>query len=1562
MICCKMRKLSYVVASVLVLAICGIVSATDDTSLLNDPTNDLIYIYTGVPVPPENYVGYVDVVMAEANKTEGSLDFFVTTNSGIPPMENATFWTVLMDGDNDPADNCPDYPTADVDTMYSIIYNSVTEDWQLERSTWETWFWNVQSTSATWGMTSTWPDGETIIHLSIPLTELDEIGDVLPWKVMTETEYIGDLAPDMGRVYLGDPLPEPWIYHPDNGSWIPNVTGIGALEVNNAGDIVSTLFEYSSDGATWYNVSIDYDGRANTWPHEVYNASWDGWSAVWNTSGVAEEWYYIRATMTDNRNQTGQSQITVYVDPTPPSPTIVQPAFDQVVNGTFRINATTEDEDINSMIFSVFRMDTSWYAGVEKNVPHTPQGYGCAPAAAAASLLWLNNYTNASGVKIFDTLVPPELEEPENLTEKMHKMFKTKDNILTGQHLTNDTDVVAGLKKYVQERKNAGMKEDFVVKAFGREETAKKKEAGPFKMLPKNTDWIKFYKTMLPHEDILLLLGGKGKNGTDWGHVVTANSFRPIFEIWWTPEGCIWAQVPPHKIDFMDHNEDTGYREVEMDENGNITGLEKYYEVLSEENQTIRGMVVFSPKTAYEDLWKALIENLSTPFDWMPIGKGVPSLGFQEFVFDWNTTSVEDGIYLLMTTAIDEVGNEASDIIWITVDNSAPQTTKTIGVPEYEDGYYLTSDTAVELSADDGNGIGLDSLYYRIWNNGTWSDWTWVYCGPVIVEGMANSSDSEAKGCVVNFTLLGNCTHYIEYYAVDIVGNNETIQNQTHVVDNEAPVTIKEVGEPSYYVNTTALGEHWIVTNETYLLLNGADDCCKIVSILLKNNNTEKTYHVNFTYEGGHAKNYIGPNKAVKFLLSTKKKISVTISERKGGKNHPIFKEDLNCSVLKFLADWGRYEKVGNRYKYNKSIGPSPFGITDLLLEEFCLVECKGSELKCWSGTNATMYREWYNREWTEWGGYTEPFTFEGGGIHYLEYYSVDNLDNTEEVNNETFFVTDALLEPFFVTPANNSLVYNNVTLWAGEATGRNVSYATFWYSADSENWTYIGIDDDGREPTVGGELVNVSDWGDGWSVYWNTTDIEEGQYCIKVDMYGLEGIGTTQACVYVDPTPPVPQITEPLDEAIVNGTVQLSVNSTDENVSWILWEYSNKTEYYEKGVEEKIQFNYCRNISGKNLSSVCCGPTAAASCLTYWAAHGYPNITRNGTINQSELVERLARLMKTDEKGTKHSNFKKGIEDYLNESGYGCDNPHGLKVDIETDANKLNFTRYRNELEANRENVLWSYKWNHNTSSCKWRNGHWVVGKSVNNSRSGNVSHEVDIMCPTYGNVSNVTMYDNGTIYRPDVRGWRHPSAMVTVSEKGSFEEPDWVEIANVTDPEDEWAASWDTTEVSNGYYFIRVTIVDQTENEDRDIIVVRMENAPPVLFDTGEGTYPSIMGIHNGTVKPAHGLNISWMYTYPCAGTGGHTEHVRIWNSTGWNVTATWNGYESDWSNISFNKTFTLYENETYNYTIITGSYPQIIHKTSFNATGGIITCTEFIDANGKRYNNWIPAIRLG
>ena len=53
-------------------------------------------------------------------------------------------------------------------------------------------------------------------------------------------------------------------------------------------------------------------------------------------------------------------------------------------------------------------------------------------------------------------------------------------------------------------------------------------------------------------------------------------------------------------------------------------------------------------------------------------------------------------------------------------------------------------------------------------------------------------------------------------------------------------------------------------------------------------------------------------------------------------------------------------------------------------------------------------------------------------------------------------------------------------------------------------------------------------------------------------------------------------------------------------------------------------------------------------------------------------------------------------------------------------------------------------------------------------------------------------------------------------------------------------------------------------------------------ICFDTGPGTYPSISGIHKGTLKLNQTIEVSKLYTYPCAGTGGHTEYVRLWNGT--------------------------------------------------------------------------------
>ena len=133
--------------------------------------------------------------------------------------------------------------------------------------------------------------------------------------------------------------------------------------------------------------------------------------------------------------------------------------------------------------------------------------------------------------------------------------------------------------------------------------------------------------------------------------------------------------------------------------------------------------------------------------------------------------------------------------------------------------------------------------------------------------------------------------------------------------------------------------------------------------------------------------------------------------------------------------------------------------------------------------------------------------------------------------------------------------------------------------------------------------------------------------------------------------------------------------------------------------------------------------------------------------------------------------------------------------------------------------------------------------------------------------------------------------------------------------------------------------------------------------IFDTGEGTYPSIFGTHEGTLTPSKDIPVQKMYTYPCIGTGGHSEYVKIWNATWEGIEAHWIGYIEDYHNITFSEPFTLEAGEMYNYTIKTGSYPQIHHTDELEVEreAGTIRCTKFTDANGKVYSDWIPAIKL-
>ena len=232
---------------------------------------------------------------------------------------------------------------------------------------------------------------------------------------------------------------------------------------------------------------------------------------------------------------------------------------------------------------------------------------------------------------------------------------------------------------------------------------------------------------------------------------------------------------------------------------------------------------------------------------------------------------------------------------------------------------------------------------------------------------------------------------------------------------------------------------------------------------------------------------------------------------------------------------------------------------------------------------------------------------------------------------------------------------------------------------------------------------------------------------------------------------------------------------------------------------------------------------------------------------------------------------------------------------------------------------------------------------------------------------VWNVTLKEN----QPPVANFTYSPANPIVAQPITFN------ASNSTDPDEnitkyEWTFgdggnTTNMTELiinhtyaSSGTFTVTLTVTDDegaTNATSRAITV-----SEGLVFDTGTGTYPSIAGTHNGTITTNVTIAVSKLYTYPCAGTGGHPEHVIIANESGIIAEADWDGYQVDGHTITFDVPFELVANETYSYSIRTGSYPQIIHADSKAVAGGTITCDTFVDTNGNEYEDWIPAIRFG
>jgi len=116
-------------------------------------------------------------------------------------------------------------------------------------------------------------------------------------------------------------------------------------------------------------------------------------------------------------------------------------------------------------------------------------------------------------------------------------------------------------------------------------------------------------------------------------------------------------------------------------------------------------------------------------------------------------------------------------------DFTPPTTTKSIGWPNY--GQYVTTWTPITLTASDSGGCGVKEIHYMI-----------------------NGVETIVQGFQTILYFDEECTHVLEFWAVDNAGNEEDHQIQIHYVDDTPPTTYREHFGHGYYYDPNSRAEY----------------------------------------------------------------------------------------------------------------------------------------------------------------------------------------------------------------------------------------------------------------------------------------------------------------------------------------------------------------------------------------------------------------------------------------------------------------------------------------------------------------------------------------------------------------------------------------------------------------------------------------------------------------------------------------------------------------------------------------------------------------------------------
>ncbi len=251
------------------------------------------------------------------------------------------------------------------------------------------------------------------------------------------------------------PAPALTFVAPGNSDTLFGSVDLWAWDTSGSEIIDYVSFECSSGGG-YSEIGRDYDGLRPLRDGVNNPGSGDGFSFNCYFSSVSEGIHTLRATAYDTLGRSSSDSITVYIEPTPPIPTVTSPPNGSDFCTPLELLMTTSDEDLS--FIQVFKREaqTDYSAGMVTldqstlgdangnpgDGNHAANGefgdYYCGPVAAAIAIkLWFDRGYEQLMKQGFDIL------PIDTVAERLAEKFETRENLGT-----YDENLLQGIKDY----------------------------------------------------------------------------------------------------------------------------------------------------------------------------------------------------------------------------------------------------------------------------------------------------------------------------------------------------------------------------------------------------------------------------------------------------------------------------------------------------------------------------------------------------------------------------------------------------------------------------------------------------------------------------------------------------------------------------------------------------------------------------------------------------------------------------------------------------------------------------------------------------------------------------------------------------------------------------------------------------------------------------------------------------------------------------------------------------------------------------------------------------------